>query len=57
MTTDLFLRLCRELGYAPSTVLVIRVGPQEASVAYTEPSGMPRGRTHPLVSAAADRPG
>jgi hypothetical protein len=46
MTTDLFRLLCAELGYDPASVLVIRVSPDGAAVTYTEPSGMPRGRSH-----------
>jgi hypothetical protein len=49
MKTDLFRQLCAELGYDPDSVLVIRVHPDAATVTYTEPSGMPRGRSHPLV--------
>ncbi|WP_369133902.1 hypothetical protein [Modestobacter sp. I12A-02662] len=48
MTTDLFRLLCTELGYDPASVLVIRVRPDGAAVTYTEPSGMPRGRSHRL---------
>ncbi len=48
MDTDLFLWLCDELGYDPSTVLVIRVSSDQANVSYTEPSGMPSGRVHRL---------
>ena len=47
-TTDFFSFLWDELGYDPSTVLLIRVSPDWASVTYTEPSGMPRGRVHRL---------
>ena len=49
MTTDLFRLLCAELGYDPASVLVIRVRPDGAAVTYTEPSGMPRGRSHRLA--------
>ncbi len=49
MPTDLFRLLCTELGYDPATVLVVRVHPDGATVTYTEPSGMPRGRSHQLV--------
>jgi hypothetical protein len=49
MRTDLFRRLCAELGYDPDSVLVIRIHPEAASVTYTEPSGMPRSRSHPLA--------
>jgi hypothetical protein len=48
MDTDLFAVLCAELGHDPSTVVVIRVSPDVASVTYTEPSGMPRSRVHRL---------
>jgi hypothetical protein len=48
MTTDLFRLLCAELGYDPAAVLVIRVRPDGATVTYTEPTGMPRGRSHQL---------
>ena len=48
MTIDLFRQLCLELGYDPATVLVVRVRPDGATVTYTEPSGMPRGRSHQL---------
>jgi hypothetical protein len=48
MTSDLFRRLCAELGYDPATVIVVRVRPDDLTVTYTEPSGMPRGRSHPL---------
>src|SRR4051794_38869575 len=48
MDTDLFAFLCDELGYDPSTVLTIRVRREQASVTYTEQSGMPRGRVHQL---------
>jgi hypothetical protein len=48
MHTDLFALLCDELGYEPSTVLTIRISQDRATVTYTEPSGMPRGRVHPL---------
>jgi hypothetical protein len=48
MTSDLFTQLCAQLGYDPATVVVIRVRPDEASITWTEPSGMPRGRVHPL---------
>jgi hypothetical protein len=48
MDSTLFNRLCDELGYEPSTVRMIRVTAREASVAYTEPSGMPAGSTHLL---------
>jgi hypothetical protein len=48
MDTDLFPLLCDELGYDPSTVLVIRVRADQASVTYTEHSGMPCGRVHRL---------
>jgi hypothetical protein len=46
MELNLFDLLCEELGYDRSTVLVIRVAPHEASVAYTEVSGMPRSTVH-----------
>jgi hypothetical protein len=46
MTTDLFRRLCAELGYDPATVIVVRVRADGATVTYTEPSGMPCGRFH-----------
>ncbi|MCU1612694.1 MAG: binding domain of 6-phosphogluconate dehydrogenase [Frankiales bacterium] len=48
MDTDLFAFLCDQLGYDPSTVLAIRVRPEQASVTYTHPSGMPCGRVHEL---------
>ena len=48
MSSDLFRLLCAELGYDPATVLVIRVRPDGVTVTYTEPSGMPRGRSHQL---------
>ena len=48
MNSTLFDRLCDELGYDPATVLVIRFTAREVSVTYTEPSGMPRGTTHPI---------
>jgi hypothetical protein len=48
LTTDLFRRLCAELGHDPATVIVIRVCPADVTVTYTEPSGMPRGRSYPL---------
>ena len=54
MNDDLFARLCDELGYDPSVVLVIRVGPREADVTYTEPSGMPRGARCPLDQQVDD---
>jgi hypothetical protein len=46
MKSNLFDLLCEELGYDRSTVLVIRVDPREASVSYTELSGMPRSTVH-----------
>jgi hypothetical protein len=48
MHTDLFALLCDELGYEPSTVLIIRISQDDATVTYTEPSGMPRGHVHPI---------
>jgi len=46
MDDDLFRRACAELGYDPASVLLIRLRPDRVYVTYTEPSGMPRGRTH-----------
>jgi hypothetical protein len=46
MDDDLFRRACAELGYDPVSVLLIRLGPDCVYVSYTEPSGMPRGRSH-----------
>jgi len=44
--TDIFDFLCKQLGHDASTVLVIRVGPEQVSVTYTEPSGMPCSRSY-----------
>jgi hypothetical protein len=46
MELNLFDLLCEELGYPPSSVLVIRMNAREASVTYTEVSGMPRSTVH-----------
>jgi hypothetical protein len=43
---NLFDLLCDELAFDRSTVQVIRVNPREASVTWTEPSGMPRSTTY-----------
>jgi hypothetical protein len=43
---NLFELLCDELAYDRTTVLAIRVNPQEASVSWTEPSEMPRSTAH-----------
>lgn len=54
MDLNLFNLLCRELDHDRSTVLVIRVNPHEASVTYTEPSGMPRSTAYPLERDVED---
>ncbi len=52
MDDDLFRRACAELGYDPASVVAIRLGPERVDVTYTEPSGMPRGRSHQLARGA-----
>lgn len=46
MERNLFKLLCEELGYDQTNVLVIRLKRREATVTYTEPSGMPRSNAH-----------
>ena len=53
MDRTLFDLLCDELGYDQTDVLVIRLRPREATVTYTEPSGMPRSTAHRLEQAGA----
>lgn len=48
MERNLFDRICDELGYDRDDVLVVRLTRQEATVSWTEPSGMPRGTAHRL---------
>lgn len=48
MERNLFGFLCEELGYDQTSVLVIRLKRREATVTYTEDSGMPRSTAHPF---------
>jgi hypothetical protein len=54
MNSELFTFVCRELGHDPSTVQVVRLRPREASVTYTDSSGMPCGTAHRLEEDLED---